>query len=197
MVAKHSDRDQAACLVLGKQVRDIRRRQGRRLKDLAAEAGCSESLLSRLESGRVTPSLTTLHRVARALGVNVTELIDPPGDNTRVVHHPDERARTARGNAAEGDGSVAECLVPFAPMRRLEALIVTLPPGGALCGPFVHEGEEVGLVLSGELELTVEGKVFLVSAESSFFLQSHRPHAYRAVGDVECRVVWINTPPTF
>jgi len=61
----------------------------------------------------------------------------------------------------------------------------------------VHEGEEVGLVLSGELELTVEGKVFLVSAESSFFLQSHRPHAYRAVGDVECRVVWINTPPTF
>jgi hypothetical protein len=37
----------------------------------------------------------------------------------------------------------------------------------------------------------------LVPTESSFFLQSHRPHAYRAVGDVEYRVVWINTPPTF
>ena len=99
--------------------------------------------------------------------------------------------------ATEGDGSSARSLVPYAGHRRLEALIVSLPAGGAPCGPFVHDGEEVGLVLEGALELIVDGVSHLVPAHSSFFLQSDRAHSYRAHGDTECRVMWVNTPPTF
>ena len=76
-------------------------------------------------------------------------------------------------------------------------MIVSLPPDGQVCGPFAHEGEEVGLVLEGELELTVEGVAYRVPAHSSFFLHSERAHCYRAIGPVPCRVVWINTPPSF
>ncbi len=87
--------------------------------------------------------------------------------------------------------------MPYDADRRLEGLVVSLPVGGAPCGPFSHDGEEVGLVLDGELELIVDGTVYRVPANSSFFFHSDRPHSYRNVGTTPCRVVWVNTPPTF
>ena len=189
-----SDRPERA---LGLRVRAHRRLRRLRLRDLAEQAGCSESLVSRIENGLVMPSLSTLHRLAKALGVNVAALVEASHPGACTVYSPAQRPRTAMAGSAEGDGSSAESLAPYAENRQLEALIVSLPPGGKLCGPFEHEGEEVGLVLEGELELTVEGVVHRVPAQSSFFLHSERPHFYRATGDIPCRVVWINTPPSF
>ena len=182
---------------IGLRLRAFRKLQRRRLKDLAEAAQCSESLLSRVENGLVMPSLSTLHRLCRALGVSVAEVVQAPGDAVCVVYAPGERPRTSHPGSAEGDGSVAESLVPYAPDRRLEALLVVLPTHGDWCGPFRHEGEEVGLVLDGALDLFVERERYLVTAQSSFFFRSDRPHRYRAGGGAACRVVWINTPPTF
>jgi transcriptional regulator with XRE-family HTH domain len=192
-----SDIEEFAQRALGQRVRAHRKLRHRRLRELAQEAGCSESLLSRIENGLVMPSLSTLHRIARALGVNVATLVADPGEMACTIYDKHERPRTSVGGTAEGDGSVAESLVPYAENRRLEALIVSLPVGGPSCGPFEHDGEEVGLVLEGELELIVEGVVHLVPANASFFFHSNRLHSYRNVGAAPCRVVWVNTPPTF
>jgi transcriptional regulator with XRE-family HTH domain len=181
---------------IGLRVRAHRKLQRRSLRDLADEAGCSESLLSRVENGLVMPSLSTLHRLSKALRLNVAVLVDQTNDAICTVYGPRDRPRTAIG-APEGDGSTAESLVPYAENRQLEALIVCLPVGGAPCGPFVHQGEEVGLVLEGELELIVDGVTYHVPAHFSFFLHSDHPHSYRNTGATPCRVVWVNTPPTF
>ena len=198
--SRHPD-DDDALPEIGRRIRARRKLQRRSLLDLANEAGCSESLLSRIENGRVMPSLSTLHRISQALRVNVAVLIECRRDRICTVHTPETRPRTAHSDAAEGDGSTAESLVPYAEDRRLEALIVELPAGGALCGPFSHAGEEVGLVLEGELELIVKGETYHVSAGSSFFFESEHAHCYRAAcraaSSVSCRVVWVNTPPTF
>ena len=182
---------------IGRRIRAFRKLQRRSLLDVANEAGCSESLLSRIENSRIMPSLSTLHRISQALRVNVAVLMESRHDRTCTVYAPETRPRTAHGGAAEGDGSTAESLVPYAEDRRLEALIVQLPGGGALCGPFSHAGEEVGLVLDGELELIVDGERHHVPAGSSFFFESARAHSYRAASSACCRVVWVNTPPTF
>jgi transcriptional regulator with XRE-family HTH domain len=182
---------------IGMRLRAFRKLQRQRLKDLAEAAQCSESLLSRVENGLVMPSLSTLHRLCRALGVSVAELLQAPQDAVCVVYPPGRRPRTSHPGRAEGDGSAAESLVPYAPDRRLEALLVTLPADGAWCGPFRHDGEEVGLVLEGALELVVETERHVVGTQASFFFRSDRPHRYRAAPGAPCRVVWINTPPTF
>ena len=143
------------------------------------------------------PSLSTLHRISQALRVNVAGLMETGPDRVCTVYAPGTRPRTAHGDTAEGDGSTAESLVPYAEDRRLEALVVELPAGGALCGPFSHAGEEVGLVLEGTLELIVRGETHYVPAGSSFFFESDHSHAYRAASPASCRVVWVNTPPTF
>jgi transcriptional regulator with XRE-family HTH domain len=182
---------------LGLRVKAHRKLRRQRLRDLALEAGCSESLLSRIENGLVSPSLSTLHRLAQALGVNVAALLEPAGDVQCAIYRPEDRPRTSLFGAVEGDGSTAQSLIPYAAHRRLEGLMVELPIDGRLCGPFVHEGEEVGLVLEGVLELTVDGVIHEVAEQSSFFLLSQLPHSYRAFGDRPCRIIWINTPPSF
>ena len=182
---------------LGRRLRFFRNVKKLRLKDLAEQAGCSESLLSRVENGRVMPSLTTLHRLGRALGINVAALLSPINDESCVVYGPGERPRFSRAESNDGDGSTADSLIPFAESRLLEGLLSNLPAGGAMCGPFRHEGEEVGYVLEGALELLVEDQHFEVQTGHSFFFVSSRSHSYRAAGGLPCLVLWINTPPTF
>jgi quercetin dioxygenase-like cupin family protein len=138
-----------------------------------------------------------LHRLSQALGINVSTLLEPVEEKICTVYGPGDRPRLLRGDEAEGDGSTADSIIPFDENRRLEGLMITLPAGGPLCGPFRHAGEEVGYVVNGVVELTVEGEVFIVPAGSTFFFESDRPHSYRASGTTSALVVWINTPPTF
>lgn len=191
------DPERDASLAVGLRLKTMRRARRLTLKALADLAGCSESLLSRVENGHVVPSLTTLHRLCRALGVSVAALLEPPGDDNCVVYGPTDRPRLLRPEAEEGDGSLAESLIPDAPGRVLEGLLVHLPDDGRWCGPFRHEGEEVGFVLEGELELVVNGKSYRVTEGSSFFFSSSLEHLYRAAGAARCRVVWVNSPPNF
>jgi len=182
---------------MGKRLRYLRRVKRMTLNDLAAAAGCSVSLLSRVENDVVTPSLSTLHRLCQALGTSVSALLTEPADENVVVYGPATRPTHARAEAAEGDGSTAQSMVPFTDTTMLEGLLINLPAGGKYCGPFEHEGEEVGYVLEGELELVVNRKTYAVKTGDSFFFRSDQPHLYRAKGKRRCRVIWINTPPTF
>jgi alkanesulfonate monooxygenase SsuD/methylene tetrahydromethanopterin reductase-like flavin-dependent oxidoreductase (luciferase family) len=87
--------------------------------------------------------------------------------------------------------------VPFARARLLEGFVISLAANRRLCGPFEHDGEEVGYVLEGELKLIVGGKPYLIAQGGSFFFRSDLPHFYGANGRRACRVIWVNTPPTF
>jgi transcriptional regulator with XRE-family HTH domain len=184
-------------LTVGRRVRHLRHSKQMKLAELAKAAGCSTSLLSRVENEIVEPSLSTLHRLCRALGISVSALFSDEIDNYCVVYAPGERPKYNLSGTAEGDGSRAESIVPYAGSRLLEGFIIDLPPDSPSCGPFKHEGEEAGYVISGELELVVNGKSYVVRRGGSFFFRSDIVHTYRAAGAKLCRVVWINTPPSF
>jgi len=178
---------------VGGRVRHFRLAKRMRLKDLAIASDCSESLLSRVENNLTNPSLGTLHRVASALGVSTVALFEDTVPSPLVIYTPQERLTIGRGVP----GEKAEVLVPYAENRRLEGMLTILLPGGEYNGPFQHEGEEVGYILEGEMELIVGDSVNILKPGDSFFFRSDLTHRYRAAGDAVCRVVWVNTPPTF
>jgi transcriptional regulator with XRE-family HTH domain len=68
----------SATATVGSSIRSLRKLKGLRLRDLAAHIGCSESLLSKIETGSTTPSLPVLARIAESLQVSVGALV-PPG----------------------------------------------------------------------------------------------------------------------
>jgi transcriptional regulator with XRE-family HTH domain len=182
---------------IGLRIRQERRTRRLRLKDLADAARCSESLLSRIENGLVTPSLTTLFRLCKALEISVPALLIPPTEKECLVYRRGERPRYFDGKRVEGESSTAEVLVPFAEGRLLEAHIWHVPANSDWCGPYQHMGEEVGYIIKGALELKVRAETYFLKEGDSFFFKSDLEHSYRAHGDEDCRVVWVNTPPTF
>jgi mannose-6-phosphate isomerase-like protein (cupin superfamily) len=60
-----------------------------------------------------------------------------------------------------------------------------------------HESEEAGIVVSGEIELTVGDAVATLSAGDGYIFDSRKPHRFRNTGTVRCTIVSACTPPTF
>lgn len=184
-------------LQLGTKLRHARKVHGLRLKEVAEAAGCSESLLSKIENGRANPSVQMLHRIASVLGANFNTLFASEAVDADVVSRVGTRVLIDTDQLRRGQGIALERLIPYAPEHLLQGNVHIIAPGGESEGLIDHAGEEVGYVLEGQLELVVGEREFELSAGDSFHFRSDIPHRYRNPGEVVTRVVWINTPPTF
>lgn len=168
-----------------------------KLKELGDMAGCSESLLSRIENDQVNPSFTTLHRICNALEISISNMMSSVDDSQCIITRPGERVVVGRSTLRDIEHSEAEVFIPYRDGRLLEGLLLTMRPGGNSNGFVAHRGEEVGFILEGEFELTVAEETHLLGAGCTFFFRSDIPHSYRNPGSVNTRVLWINTPPSF
>jgi quercetin dioxygenase-like cupin family protein len=166
------------------------------LKTLAEEAKCSESMLSRIESNKAAPSFASLHRIATALGTNISELYSPQNVNAQIVSRAGERPIIVTDNLRAGKGIQMERLIPYSREHLLQGNIHMVAPGGR-SESIAHAGEEIGYVLEGEIELVIDGKKMRAKRGDSFHFRSELPHSYRNVGPKLARVLWVNTPPTF
>src|SRR5690606_23835652 len=143
------------------------------------------------------PSINMLHRITRALGTSIGELFAEL-DNRKVhVLRAGSRPALSECGMRRGEGITLESLTPFMIRGLLQAQLHVVDVGGASGDAIEHEGEEVGYVIEGRLELTVDGEAVVLEPGDSFFFESTRPHSYRNVGDTVARVVWVNSPPTY
>lgn len=186
-------------LQIGTKLRHARLLQKLRLKDLADRIGCSESLLSKVENEQVKPSLKILHRLAAELNMSIGVLFSGSDNSQRIVTKKSERPviQTNTVGRPASNGVRLECLVPDPSNKLLFGSIHVVEPGAGSVGTIEHKGEEIGYVLEGELELTVDGTTYQLSTGDSFFFDSSLPHGYVNKGDVTARIIWINTPSTF
>ena len=178
---------------MGGKLRHARLMKAMTLKQVSEAARCSESLISKIENGRAYPSLPTLHRIAVSLGTTVAALLASGGDAAAVVFLPAERLAAA----INVDGIQLERLFPHQDANLLESTIHRIAAGASNEGAFVHQGEELGYVLEGEIELVVGGKVYLAPSGASFHFRSEIPHGYRNATDQPAKILWVSTPPTF
>jgi len=181
---------------VGEKLRHARRQQNLTLKAVADRVGCSESMLSKIETGRVAPGLDLLARLAETLKASVAALFSEAESMGVVVYQNGERPTIeVVGRSANAAPTILQRLVPLADGRLLNGNVHVVPPGGGSSGTLVHRGEEVGFVVEGFIELTVDGKVSLLGAGASFYFSSTLPHSYRNIGTEVARIVWINSPP--
>ncbi len=180
---------------LGDKLRHLRRKHGLTLKELGDFTGCSESMLSKTERGHVVPSLDLLSRLAHQLGTSVAGLFADAPEQSCFVYKEGERPKLNLGTETEDGHTMLERLIPYTKGRQLNANLHVVPPGGGSAGVLSHEGEEVGFVVEGYIEITVNNERHLVGPGGSFFFHSELPHRYRNVGTTTARIVWVNSPP--
>jgi quercetin dioxygenase-like cupin family protein len=114
-----------------------------------------------------------------------------------VVSRSADRPIILTDQLRTGKGIQLERLIPYSHNYLLQGNIHHVAAGGGSDGDIVHSGEEIGYVLEGEIELSVDGRRYQIKAGDSFHFRSEMPHGYRNIGAKPARVIWINTPPTF
>ncbi|MDA2812098.1 XRE family transcriptional regulator [Nocardiopsis sp. RSe5-2] len=178
---------------IGARLRRRRRALHLTLKDVAERTGVTEGYLSQVERDRANASVRILQKLCGVLKLNVGELFDQGASGSPVL-----RFRDARGMAF-GEGATKIKLTPGT-FDHLEVLLGRFEPGGSTgVDPYTHgDSEELLLVLSGEVEVGVGGRVHRLGPLDSVHYRSSDPHRVaEATGRAEARVLWAMAPPTY
>lgn len=174
-----------------------RQTRGLTLKALSERADCSESLLSKIENGKASPSLPMLHRLVEVLETNIGWMFEETDGEEGIVFRRGERPLITLDPLRRGEGISLERVIPYSPGHLLQCNIHHIEEDGESAGPIEHVGEEVGYIIEGEVELIVAERVFQLRQGDAFVFNSELPHHYRNMGKGKASIFWVNTPPTF
>ncbi|WP_425039477.1 helix-turn-helix domain-containing protein [Primorskyibacter sp. S187A] len=173
----------------GGRIREMRRKAQLTLQALADQAGISVGFLSQVERDKATPSLGTLASLAAALDVEIDVFIATPKPADSVTR---EGERPLFGLA---DSSLAyERLSTVLPGGTLSSLIVHIPVGYH-SEITAHVGEEIIVVLDGQVRQTLGDATFLLGPGDSLHFMGDTPHSFANVGRGPARLLWTGTSP--
>lgn len=180
------------------RIRHARFLRGLRMIELAKKVGCSESMISKIETGQAQCSINMLHRIAVALGMGLSHFFPAEQHNDDgIVMRRGDRPVISSQKGKRRTGISLERLIPFYPGCLLQANLHTVEAGSASEGAIRHSGEEMGYVLDGVLELKINDDTYVLHQGDSFYFQSEQPHSYSNPGQTPTKVIWVNTPPTY
>ncbi len=169
---------EAPSVGVGRRLRQLRDSQDISMRRLASRSGLSANALSMIERGRSSPSVSTLYKLADALGVSITEFFGPqPARESVILVKSDGRSRVpfTRG-LWEGLGGEKF-------NGRVEPFVLTLETGGSSGqSTMVHTGHEFVFCLRGQLEYLVEGQRYDLAAGDSLLFSAHLGHRWRNPG---------------
>lgn len=181
-------------LAVGRRIRDLRRDKQMSLEVVAARTKLSIGFISQIERGLSSPSLRVLAVLADVLGVGIAALFgaatSDDGVADGVVTREVQRAELKLWRT----GISKQLLSPAGSESRLNLFLVHLEPGGNTGDEFyTHDGEEAGLVLTGEMILTVDAETWTLKQGDSFRFASRRPHRFsNPARDANAVVLWVN-----
>lgn len=180
---------------VGYRLKEVRKNAGLSQRELAKRAGVTNSTISMIEKNSVSPSVSSLKKVLSGIPISLMEFFDTgesSGAGMPITYKPEDFL----------DSSVGELewklIGKFFPNRKMSFLVEQLPPGADTGeGMYMHEGEEVGYVLSGKLELTVGGEVHVLKAGEGYYFDSRNEHRFRNPFREVCKIVSCTTPANF
>jgi transcriptional regulator with XRE-family HTH domain len=181
-------------LQIGARVKHARLLAGIRMRELAAKVGCTESMISKIEAGRVVPSLQMLQRLVVALERDMSSFFGSDLTSPGLILRAGQRSVIGIDPLRKGPGVTYERLVPFAAGNLLECNIHIVAPLGHKKDLITHQGETVGYVIEGQIELTIDSTPYTLSTGDSFFFKNHLTNSYRNTGAIPARILWVNTP---
>lgn len=167
-------------------MRALREAMGLSLRDLAERTDVSAPMLSQVERGETSPTLTVAGKIAAGLELSLSQLLRlDEGRHVVITRSTERRARRKRGH-------VVEELTPPLPGQRADVSVHTLAAGAATGGrgdPPVHEpgSRETAVVLAGSIDLFIDGVRHELSEQDSVTFDADLPHHFENNADAEAR----------
>ena len=181
-------------LQIGGRLKHARLLAGILMRELAVKVGCTESMISKIESGRVVPSLPMLQRLVNALDRDLASFFGSDPNLPGLVLRAGQRPVVHSDPLRTGSQVSYERLVPFGAGHLLEGNVHVVEPHGDKTDPITHQGETLGYVIEGQLDLTIDDTRYTLGVGDSFFFKNHLTNRYSNPGPGTARVLWVNTP---
>ncbi len=179
---------------IGLKVFSLRKRMGLSLQQLGERSDVSAAAIHKIEQGGMVPTITTLLKIAGALGRPVSYFVeeDVGQDDVAVLTRPDENRPVYTEHKGIDLSSISG---PYGRFLLAGARATVAPAGNSGRKPMQHPGEELVHVTSGMLEFTVTGKTYQVEVGSTLHFRGDQPHTWRNPGTAEAHAVWMALRP--
>ena len=178
-----------ADILVGRRVRALRLERSLSLNDLAGKAGISIGALSQIERGLSSLRVKVIWPLAAALSVEPSALIGDSSDSASDLYCV--RSHLRRPLPVHSEGIAKVLLSP--PGATLTGMIVTVEPGGGTAEAYAHAGHEFGFVMTGEIELSVDGTSYTLKQGDSFAFKSTLLHSFTNHSRTRGEILWVNT----
>jgi transcriptional regulator with XRE-family HTH domain len=164
---------------IGRLIKKIRLQQKRTQQEIADLCGFTKGMLSKIENEKVVPSLATLSKLAKVLGVKVSTLLENEGTQTAsftpdVYKNGTDFITTERGYsffaaAADYTDKKMQPVFVIAKEEELKKHLLT------------HEGDEFIYVIKGEMIFRVANTEYILKAGESLYFDALQPHGLQKV----------------
>ncbi|MGD2206139.1 MAG: XRE family transcriptional regulator [Anaerolineae bacterium] len=177
---------------LGHRIRARRQELGLSLRDLAERVGLTASFLSQIERDLTSPSIESLRKISDALEVPIFHFLLEPDGKSPVV-----RRNRRTQLKLPGSNLTYQLLCPDL-NRQMEVLLAEWEPGhDNITMPLRQETEEFVYVLEGQLEIDLDGEVYLLGPGDSAYFDGPALRQLAARGDTTLRFISVITPSVF
>lgn len=184
-------------MAIGHEVRAYRKKLGITVTDLASATGVSVGMLSKIENGNISPSLTTLQTLSKALGVPITAFFrgfEEPRSATFVKAGQGVNI-DRRGTRAGHQYSLLGHIDNNTSGVTVEPYLITLTTDSDVFPTFQHEGMEFLYMLEGEVVYRHGEQLFTMQAGDSLFFDADAPHGPEVLVQLPARYLSIISYP--
>ncbi len=193
--ALREQREKNLEVAIGRQVRDLRKRQRMTVADLATQTGLSVGMLSKIENGVISPSLTTISTLAHALRVPLVQLFSGYEEERGCMHVKAgegveiERAGTRAGHQYHLLGHIGSNNSGVV----VEPYMISLDSESDQFPTFQHEGIELLYMLEGEMGYRHGDRLYRMEPGDSLLFDSDAPHGPEELMSLPIRYLSIIT----
>jgi transcriptional regulator with XRE-family HTH domain len=196
----HATRDEKEMVLevaIGREVRASRKKLGLTVADVAVATNISMGMLSKIENGNTSPSLTTLQALARALGVSVSSLFRRFEEEHRAVFVKAGEGVDVerRGTRAGHQYNLLGYIDSNAMGVMVEPYLITLTKDSDVFPTFQHDGIEFIYMLEGEVTYRHGENLYRLTPGDSLFFDADAPHGPEGLDKFPMRYLSIISYP--
>lgn len=181
--------------IVGKKLKAIRLKSDLTIQELATESNVSSNMISRVERGLTIPSVEILMKLAAVFDKSINYFVEEVSTTHEIVFSsPGQRDTTVYD---DDDNMHTESYTSGLRDPQFMSFLCTVPKGGTSGRKHMHHpGDELIVLIEGELKVTIAGEVFQLQAGDSLSFKSHLPHRWDNVGNDDARIIWTLSPFT-
>lgn len=175
---------------IGPRIKALRSKKKMGLVQLGAHTGLSSAMLSKIERGQLFPTLPTLLRIALVFGVELGHFFSKEGPRLAVTRKAQRLKLRAPAGEEVPAYSFESLDYPIAD-RRMDAYFAEFTGPSK---PHQHGSAEFIYVLSGRLNVNVDGEDVALDAGDAMYFDSNVPHSYCRGSNADCSAIVVTTP---